>query len=102
MQVEARHSPVLCINAPEWYQESDFNSWLNSNDEPLMTWHERGNAPSEWSDVIVFVDPSLSGEGSDSDSMPAVYWEFIVKTCRERFPPSTGLHIIVRITNLQE
>lgn len=101
-EIDARRSDILCINAPEWYLDSEFIQWLNNPDLPIMTWHKRGDEPSEYSDAIVFVDPGLSGEGSDSDSMPIRYWDFIVKTCRERFSLSTGFHIMVRITNMEE
>lgn len=102
MQIEARHTPVLSINAPEWFAEADFLQWLNTPSRPLMTWHNKGSEANEWSDTVVFVDPSLSGEGSENGEMPDKYWDFIVSECRSHFRPSTGFHIVVRITNLCE
>ncbi|MFA0809314.1 hypothetical protein [Microbulbifer epialgicus] len=114
MEIEVTNCRTLRINAPEWYQAPDFLRWLNNQDQesnPLMTWHRKGAAPTEWSDIIVFVDPSMSGEGSDQNVMPKVYWDFIIEKCRlvftkqtapELFSMQTNPHIIVRITNLQE
>jgi len=102
MQFDARHSPVLSINAPEWFGEAEFLQWLNKRDRPLMTWHSIGRDANEWSDIIVFIDPSLSGEGSEDGEMPEKYWQIIVSACQSHFKPSTGFHIIVRITNLCE
>ena len=78
-------------------------AWLNDSANVKMTWHTPGTEPNEWSDAVVFVDPSLCGDGSDSDGvMPEKYWDKIVELCQEHFRPSTGFHVIVRMTNLQE
>lgn len=100
MHVDARLSPVLSLNVPQWFTEQSFLDWLNSS-VPLMTWHQRGEPANEYSDIVVFVDPGLSGEGSDQHDMPDQYWNAIVALCSEHFRPSTGFHIMVRITNLQ-
>jgi len=102
MKIKTTETCALIINAPEWFTKKDFCDWLNDESNPLMTWHKRGEKTSEWSDVIVLVDPSLNGEGSDSDAMPKAYWTFIVNKCKEHFKPSSGYHIVVRITNLIE
>lgn len=91
----------LTINAPEFFRDPAFVAWLNDG-ASKFTIH-RGGEPGEWSDVIVLVDPSLSGEGSDSD-MPAHIWEAIVDTCRAHAPSFPGLlvtHIAVHLTNLE-
>lgn len=65
-----------------------------------MTWHQ-GGAPQEWSDVMVLVDPSLNGEGTDSD-MP--FHGRLVAILREKLganPKSAnGLHIAVWLSNV--
>ena len=105
MRIESYIASVLAINAPEWFRDPEFVTWLNTRVTPLMTWHTTGEPPNEWSDIIVFVDPSLSGEGSDNGSMPDKYWDEIVRLCQNNYDPygsSTGYHIVVRITNLLE
>lgn len=100
MDVKAKLSPVLIINAPEWLEDAEFVEWMNNPSNPLMTWHNKGEEPTEGCDVVVFVDPGLSGDGTEEGIMPSKYWDFIVKTCQDRFTPSTGFHIVVRITFL--
>lgn len=90
----------LLINAPVFFRDPAFIEWLN-NGEPKFTWHRNG-PPDEWSDVIVLVDPGLSGEGSDSD-MPEHIWDQIMKACRANFSKRRGPdaeHIMVRLTNI--
>jgi|TARA_Y100000815_G_scaffold30282_5_gene25303 hypothetical protein len=89
----------LLINAPEYFRDPAFRHWLGGA-QPKFTWH-RGGEPDEWSDVIVMVDPSLSGEGSDYD-MPAHIWERIVDACRTHLGHGQGRspHYMVRLTNL--
>lgn len=87
------------INVPEWFEDKAFISWLNDPGNTIFTWHKRGEEASDWSDVMVCVDPSLSGEGSESD-MPGHIWDQIVALCKKHFRPATGSHIHVRLTNL--
>lgn len=48
----------------------------------------------------MLVDPSLNGEGADSD-MPEHIWDQIVAACKEKFAPGRdAYHIMVRLTNL--
>lgn len=90
----------LVLNVPDWFQEPEFLSWLNNPPSPVMTWHERDTPAGECSDTVVFVDPGLQGEGTDSD-MPEKYWEAIVDACRSRFRPGQSQdHLVVRLTNL--
>lgn len=90
----------MLINAPEFFRDSAFQQWLN-NPSPKFTWHHNGD-PDEWSDVVVLVDPSLSGEGSDSD-MPEHIWCRIVEECRLHLGSGLGGsdHYMVRLTNLE-
>ncbi|MEY8199902.1 MAG: hypothetical protein RPS47_11730 [Colwellia sp.] len=101
MNIEAMAVNLVNVNAPEWFKEKEFLAWLNDKSNLLMSWHEKGSEAGEYSDTVVMVDSSLSGEGSDQDSMPTKYWDFIIKTCKDHFGPSAGHHIIVKITNLQ-
>lgn len=87
------------INVPEWFEDQAFQDWLNDSGNCVFTWHTKGSDVSEWSDVVVCVDPSLNGEGSESD-MPEAMWDQIVELCRAHFRPSDGSHIHVRLTNL--
>lgn len=89
----------IVINAPEFFADLAFRQWL-TNDERKFTWYA-GGPTDEWCDVVVLVDPSLSGEGSDSD-MPAHIWNTIVAACREHLGPGRGgeSHYVVRLTNL--
>lgn len=96
---EVTFMPGLTINVPEWFEDKDFQKWLNDPENTVFTWHKKGEAPSDWSDVVVCVDPSLRGEGSEAD-MPEHIWDQIVELCRAHFRPSTGSHIHVRLTNL--
>ena len=89
----------LLINAPDIFRDPAFRQWLGTA-QPKFTWH-RGGEPDEWSDVIILVDPGLSGEGSDSD-MPAHIWRRIVDACRAHLGSDHGCapHYMARLTNL--
>lgn len=90
----------LVINAPELFQDPAFVDWLN-NKEPKMTWHQ-GGRPHDFSDVVVMVDPTFTGEGTDSD-MPAHCWDRVVQACGDAFHhiPAGEYHVMVRLTNLE-
>lgn len=87
---------ALTMIVPEAFSDPAFMQWLN-NGTPKMTWHQGGPA-TNLSDVVVLVDPSLSGEGTDSD-MPEHIWNSIVEACRQNFKPAHASHIMVRLTN---
>lgn len=88
----------MTINAPTFFADPAFVDWLNSP-TAKFTLH-RGGHPHEYSDTIVMVDSSLSGEGSDSD-MPAHIWNQIIDICREHLGPRQfSYHYMVRLTNL--
>lgn len=86
----------MVINAPDIFADPAFQRWL-MNGERKFTWHD-GQVIDDWSDVLV--DPSLSGEGSDSD-MPAPIWGRIVEACRAYLGADRGghSHYVVRLTN---
>lgn len=92
---------ALAINAPDIFRDPAFVEWLN-NGTPKLTCHQ-GGEPDEWSDIVVFVDPTLNGEGSDSD-MPEHIWDLIVEECRKHFKTSMhGMpHIMVKLTNIED
>ncbi len=98
MTQETHLGHSLRINAPALFKRKDFRAWLN-NGAPKFTWHPGLGTPTEFSDVIVLVDPGLNGEGSDSD-MPKVAWDLVMRECQKHFEPSRGEHITVRLTNI--
>ncbi|GHE74919.1 hypothetical protein GCM10019059_38000 [Camelimonas fluminis] len=89
----------IVVNAPDVFADPAFQKWLN-NGAPKFSWHRAGPV-SEWSDVVVLVDPSLNGEGSDSD-MPADIWDRIIAECRTTLgaASSPSPPYMVRLTNL--
>lgn len=98
MKVNATNA--LTINAPEVFEDAEFQAWLN-NSERKFTWHQ-GGTPDEWSDVVVLVDPGLTGDGPDSN-MPEHIWDNLVEICRQHFKPARGVasdHIMIRLTNV--
>ncbi|SEK02128.1 hypothetical protein SAMN05518849_12824 [Sphingobium sp. AP50] len=90
----------LVINMPNAFKNADFKAWLWTA-TPKFFWGSCERI-DEWSDVVVLVDPSLNGEGSDSD-MPQAIWMQIVETCRACLGADhsgTQPHYMVRLTNL--
>lgn len=89
----------LVINMPEAFADPAFQSWLMA-EAPKFTWWSGGSI-DEWSDVIVLVDPNLSGEGSDSD-MPEPIWTAIIAACSKHLgpAPTATCHYMIRLTNL--
>ena len=89
------------MNAPAIFADQQFQQWLNSS-EPKFTWHVRNSEVGDYSDVVVLVDSSLNGEGSNTE-MPAHIWYMIVEACKAEFGPGLPdqLSIMVRLTNLQ-
>jgi hypothetical protein len=100
-QAEANAISGIKLSVPELFADKAFQAWLESS--RAMTWHPRGqNEPitaDSWSDVAIFVDPSLSGDGTDSD-MPG--HELIVSKLKEKFGhgPFPGYHFVVILTNV--
>jgi len=91
--------PAVAIIAPHWFEDPQFCKYLvEKAGKGLATWHPTKEVtPGEYSDVFVGVDPSLSGEGTDSD-MPEHIWDQIVDIVRSNpLPNPYRNHIIVRI-----
>ncbi|WP_116827175.1 MULTISPECIES: hypothetical protein [Pseudomonas syringae group] len=86
------------LSVPELFAQPEFISWLNNSQ--AMTWHSRQGPVSEGdiADVAIFVDPSMTGEGSDSD-MPG--WGHVVDMLRVAIGegPFSGNHFIVILSN---
>jgi hypothetical protein len=98
--LEVQRCRGLVINAPHVFADPAFRAWLTGG-ERTFTWMRDGRI-DEWSDVVVLVDPGLSGEGSDSD-MPAFAWDQIIAACRHHLGPDHhgAAHYMVRLTNLR-
>lgn len=84
--------------------------WFNADKHPeFCRWLERAGQVASWADasappdeqdfpdLFVGVDPSLTGEGTDSD-MPQAYWSQVVDAAAQAGPNPDRLHIIVRIS----
>ncbi|WP_169577685.1 hypothetical protein [Sinimarinibacterium sp. CAU 1509] len=87
----------LVLNVPEWFADPAFVAWLQG---PVTkyTWHTYGPV-GEYSDVIVTIDPSLTGEGSNPE-MP--FHTALMATVRSRVMPNLGaVPILCRLTNLE-
>ena len=98
--VESRKALALVLNAPEFFENKEFLKWLNS-EKLKFTWHASNSPAGDYSDVVVSVDPSLNGEGSDSD-MPTEIWGLIIAQCKKQIGVNrSGEHILVRITNIK-
>jgi hypothetical protein len=93
--------PIVQLDRLDWYTEPEFMAWLNNPNNCTMTFHIRGRNPNEWSDALVWVDPSLNGEGDSSD-MPEKYWREILHCAAAAVNgiASTGHHIGVKIRNM--
>lgn len=82
----------------DWFAKDDFRTWADSARlRGLASWGYNGHSKEGYSDIFIAVDPSLNGEGSDSD-MPSQYWEAIKSAVRFHVRPlATKEHIVVRI-----
>lgn len=104
---EPHHGLYVTINAPEFFDDPRFIEYIEGSGAPVATWHKSGNAADEYSDVCVFVEPCMNGDGSNSD-MPADIWNTIIEALRRRYGPegdgvpgrNRDAAICVRITNL--
>jgi len=86
------------LSVPELFQDPAFVEYVNSS--PVMTWHDKKGpiAQEDVVDVAVFVDPSMTGEGTDS-CMP--YWDVIVEKLKAvtGSSPFGGNHYVVILSN---
>lgn len=86
------------LSVPDLFADPGFKDYVNNSS--IMTWHKKGTDidPDDLADVAVFVDPSMTGEGTESD-MP--YWKAIVDKLKAVVGtgPYTGNHFVVILTN---
>ena len=87
------HQPAGAFRQPR------LSAWLNNSDRKI-NWHRSG-VPDEWSNIVVMVDPSLTGARSDSH-MPESIGHQILSTCQLHIAPRGSVpHVMVRLTNDQ-
>lgn len=103
MASEARFIFGIKLVVPELFADPGFQDFVNSSQ--VMTWHNKKGPidPDDLADVVVFVDPSLSGEGTDSD-MP--YWSAVVEKLKTALSERHGCvqtvlreHLVVVMSN---
>lgn len=98
---QARITKALTIDAGRYFKDPEFIAWLQSP-SAKMTWYQGGPLEDyDYADVVVGVDATLTGEGTDSD-MPEAIWDEIIEICRKHFRPvGVGMepedHILVRL-----
>lgn len=51
--LDTKPNPLVRINAPSFFRDTNFVRWLNSPESRAATWHARGNEPAEGSDVFI-------------------------------------------------
>ncbi|HGM8087215.1 TPA: hypothetical protein ACKP9S_003586 [Pseudomonas aeruginosa] len=104
MASEAQPLTGIKLTVPELFADPGFQEYVNNSS--VMTWHDKKGPinPDDMADVVVFVDPSLTGEGTDSD-MP--YWDVIVEKLKIALGKNTFLwraqlreHLVVVLTNV--
>jgi hypothetical protein len=71
--------PCVQIAAAEWYDRDDWRRYIDAKD--TATWHEKGEVPTECSDVFTIYD---NGEGPDSEVIPSDIWEAIGAAVRSQ------------------
>ncbi len=85
----------VVLSVPELFADKAFQEYLNST-QTIMSWHKPGAEfhADDWDDTVIFLCPTLSGEGSNSD-MP--YHDEIVERVKAHFPQgvSNRNHIAV-------
>lgn len=98
-RIKVESGVALVLYAAHFFKDPAFVEWLK-NPQPKFTWTKNG-CIDEWSDVVVLVEPALTGEGSDSD-MPEHIWDQIINICRTNTPPGGfgNTHIHVRLVNM--
>lgn len=99
---EVARTVGLVVNAPAIFARPDFMEWLNRPGNAVFTWHAKGDAAHEYSDVIVLIDADYEGDSSD---MPEDIWKAVCDLAYEQYggpasPLSLGATIHVRLTNL--
>lgn len=94
---ESSLEPSVMIRV-NWFKQPDFLAWANAARlRGLASWGHDGHSIDGYPDIFIAVDPSLNGEGSDSD-MPEHYWEAVMAAVRQHVrPQATKEHIVVRL-----
>lgn len=93
----------LKLFVPDLFANKAFLTWLNSSQ--CMTWHNRNSnlaiTDDDYADIAIFIDPSMTGEGSDSD-MP--FHDEVVSRVKAEIGdgPFPGGHIVVILTNVAD
>lgn len=93
------HPACVKLVVPELFANDEFKEYLKTSPN-LMTWHEKGTEiyEDDWNDTTIFVDPTLSGEGTNSD-MP--FHDDLVELLKKHFGgplPPFSPHIVVVLT----
>ena len=92
---------MVTIDVADWYRDPEFLEAIENN--PVMTWHVKGREPTDYSDVLLWVDPSLNGEGADESDIPDRYWDAVIEAVKQaNIAPRGGPHVLVRLRNLEE
>lgn len=92
---------MLTLNVPDWFKDDEF---IAAIEKPgIMTWHIPGQPPVGYSDVVLWVDPGLSGDGAEAGELPWKYWDIVVDCARQYADciDSRGAHLLVRLTNTE-
>ncbi len=94
----------LVVNAPDIFKREDFLAWLNDPANSPATWHQKGQKPTECSDVFVLIDSNFEGDCSD---MPEDIWRELCQLAYDTYcdggeslPRNLLSPIVVRITSL--
>jgi hypothetical protein len=91
---------LLRINAPMWYEDTEFLVWLNSPE--TATFHRSGSSPSSASDAFFTVD--TGGQGSDypgNDYHPGIpdhIWQQALLASIEVFGDDT--EVLIWVSNI--
>ncbi|MGP9797096.1 hypothetical protein ACT3UJ_07025 [Halomonas sp. 86] len=97
---ESSLEPAVHLSV-DWFEHALFRSWADqARLKGTASWGVDGHDAEGYPDIFVGVDPSLNGEGTDSD-MPAPYWDALMQKVRYHVQKdATRNHILVRISPL--
>jgi hypothetical protein len=98
----SEQTPAIALYV-DWFdaqQHPDFVAWADKRrPQGLASWSDSdtSHGDGEYPDIFVGLDPSLNGEGTDSD-MPEAYWNALVASVQDQFVSGVStLHVIVWI-----
>ena len=83
-----RTCPCTQINAPSLLEHSKFVAWLNDEENPVATWHDKGQTLGEYSDVFIYKAKGRAGsDGGNNhpDDMPSDVWDSIIQVVGKRY-----------------